>query len=283
MRAMERLQKEGMKKLIFDLRDNSGGILGEAVDMVDEFLDENKLIVFTKGDKQEKFEYRCKRPGLFEKGQLVILVDEGSASASEVVAGALQDWDRATIVGRRTFGKGLVQEQYELSNGAALRLTVARYYTPTGRSIQKPYGNGRDEYYNEVLERFHSGEVVHPAHPTCRASANDVTRERCEDISIAQHQIACAQQRDQLPFVAVAEIRGVNQAERRRCQQFAFFSFAGRGLDQFARVPFREENARPFHLQPAVHLHAVLYIHHIIITGMRNVSWWSFLRDVFFA
>jgi carboxyl-terminal processing protease len=162
MQAMERLQKQGMKKLIFDLRDNGGGILGEAVDIVDEFLDEDKMIVYTKGDKQDKYEYRCKRPGLFEKEEVVILVDEGSASASEVVAGALQDWDRAIIIGRRTFGKGLVQEQYQLSNGAALRLTVARYYTPTGRSIQKPYGNGRDAYYDEVLERFHSGEVVHP-------------------------------------------------------------------------------------------------------------------------
>ena len=162
MQAIERLQKQGMKKLIFDLRDNGGGILGEAVDIVDEFLDDNKMIVYTKGDKQDKYEYRCKRPGSFEKGDLVILVDEGSASASEVIAGALQDWDRAIIIGRRTFGKGLVQEQYQLSNGAALRLTVARYYTPTGRSIQKPYGNGRDAYYDEVLERFHSGEVVHP-------------------------------------------------------------------------------------------------------------------------
>jgi carboxyl-terminal processing protease len=162
MQALERLQKQGMKKLIFDLRDNGGGILGEAVDIADEFLDEDKMIVYTKGDKQDKYEYRCKRPGLFEKGDLTILVDEGSASASEVVAGAVQDWDRATIIGRRTFGKGLVQEQYPLSNGAALRLTVARYYTPTGRSIQKSYGNGRDAYYDEILERFHSGEVVHP-------------------------------------------------------------------------------------------------------------------------
>jgi carboxyl-terminal processing protease len=135
MEAMERLQKQGMTKLIFDLRDNGGGILGEAVDIVDEFLDENKMIVYTKGDKQDKYEYRCKRPGLFEKEKVVILVDEGSASASEVVAGALQDWDRAIIIGRRTFGKGLVQEQYQLSNGAALRLTVARYYTRKGRLL----------------------------------------------------------------------------------------------------------------------------------------------------
>jgi carboxyl-terminal processing protease len=162
MRALEDLQKKGMKRLIFDLRDNGGGILGEAVDITDEFLDGDKLIVYTLGDKQEKVEYRSRRPGLFETGKLVILVDEGSASASEVIAGALQDWDRATIVGRRTFGKGLVQQQYPLTGGSALRLTVARYYTPTGRSIQKSYSNGRGEYNDEVLQRFHTGEVMHP-------------------------------------------------------------------------------------------------------------------------
>jgi len=161
MNALEKLQKQGMKKLILDLRDNGGGILGEAIDIADEFLDEDKLIVFTKGDKQKKVEYRSKRPGLFEKGDLTLLVDEGSASASEVLAGALQDWDRATIIGRRTFGKGLVQEQYALSGGSALRLTVARYYTPAGRSIQKSYSNGRSAYNDEVLERFHNGETLH--------------------------------------------------------------------------------------------------------------------------
>lgn len=161
MAAFEKLKKLGMKKLIFDLRDNGGGILGEAVDISDEFLAGDKMIVYTKGDKQPRVEYNCKRPGQFEEGRLIVLVDEGSASASEVVAGAVQDWDRGTIVGRRTFGKGLVQEQYDLSNGAALRLTVARYYTPTGRSIQKSYSKGRDAYNDEVTERFHNGEVIH--------------------------------------------------------------------------------------------------------------------------
>ena len=159
MAAFEKLKEKGMKKLIFDLRDNGGGILGEAVDITDEFLDENKLIVFTQGLRQPKVEYHCKRPGQFEDGRLVILVDEGSASASEVIAGAIQDWDRGTIIGRRTFGKGLVQEQFNLSGGAALRLTVARYYTPAGRSIQKSYANGRNAYNDEVLERYHNGEV----------------------------------------------------------------------------------------------------------------------------
>lgn len=162
MAAFESLAKQGMKRLIFDLRDNGGGILGEAVDISDEFLSENKLIVYTQGQKQPRVEYNCKRPGQFEKGKLIILVDEGSASASEVVAGAIQDWDRGTIVGRRTFGKGLVQEQFSLSGGSALRLTVARYYTPAGRSIQKPYEKGRAAYNEEVFERFHNGEVSQP-------------------------------------------------------------------------------------------------------------------------
>lgn len=160
MKAMETLEQKGMKKLIFDLRGNGGGILTEATDIVDEFLDDERLIVYTQGNKQDKVEYHCKRPGLFEKGKLVLLVDETSASASEVVAGALQDWDRATIVGRRTFGKGLVQEQYDLSDGSALRLTVARYYTPIGRNIQKPYNKGRAAYNEELAERFANGELV---------------------------------------------------------------------------------------------------------------------------
>lgn len=160
MQATEKLQGQGMKQLIFDVRDNGGGILGEAVDIVDEFLDDNKLIVYTQGDKQPRQDFRCKRPGLLEKGKVILLVDENSASASEVVAGALQDWDRATLIGRRTFGKGLVQEQYDLSNGAALRLTVARYYSPLGRNIQKPYNKGREAYNDEVAERFHNGEMM---------------------------------------------------------------------------------------------------------------------------
>jgi carboxyl-terminal processing protease len=160
MKAMEELQAKGMKKLVFDLRDNGGGILGEAVDIVDEFLNEDKLIVYTQGESEPKTEYRCKRPGLFENGKVALLVDETSASASEVVAGALQDWDRATIIGRRTFGKGLVQDQYDLSDGSALRLTIARYYTPVGRNIQKPYVNGREAYNDELEKRMTDGELV---------------------------------------------------------------------------------------------------------------------------
>jgi len=160
MAALEELQKKGIQKLILDLRDNGGGILEESVQIADEFLDGDKMIVYTEGKSMPKQEYKAKRPGLFEKGELVLLVDEGSASASEVLAGALQDWDRATIVGRRSFGKGLVQEQYNLSDGSALRLTVARYYTPLGRSIQKPYDHGSQEYYHEVIDRYHNGSLA---------------------------------------------------------------------------------------------------------------------------
>jgi carboxyl-terminal processing protease len=160
MDAMENLKKQGMQSLVYDLRGNGGGFMNEAVDMADEFLDGNKLIVYTEGVNSRKKEYRCKRAGIFETGNLVVLVDELSASASEVLAGALQDWCRAKIIGRRTFGKGLVQEQYSLSDGSAIRLTVARYYTPIGRSIQRSYEHGKKIYMDELWERFSNGEVL---------------------------------------------------------------------------------------------------------------------------
>jgi len=160
MKALEKLQSQGLKKLMLDLRDNGGGILQEAVEMADEFLDGTKLIVYTQGNNSPRQEYRCKRDGLFEKGKLVVLVNEGTASASEVLVGALQDWDRAEIVGRRTYGKGLVQEQYDLVDGSALRLTVARYYTPSGRSIQKAYDKGENDYASDISNRYHHGEMT---------------------------------------------------------------------------------------------------------------------------
>ncbi|MDQ0108535.1 carboxyl-terminal processing protease [Chitinophaga terrae (ex Kim and Jung 2007)] len=160
MKAMRQLTQQGMKELIIDLRQNPGGYLDAAVRVADELLDENKLIVYTKGKDFPRADYKTKRPGLFEKGALAILTDEGSASASEILAGAIQDWDRGAIIGRRTFGKGLVQEQYDLDNGGALRLTVARYYIPSGRSIQKPYGKGHDDYNDDIMERLNHGELV---------------------------------------------------------------------------------------------------------------------------
>jgi carboxyl-terminal processing protease len=161
MQAMENLQKQGLKNLILDLRGNGGGLMNEAVEIADEFLDGNKLIVYTEGTNAKKREFTARRDGIFETGKLVVLVDELSASASEILSGALQDWDRATIVGRRTFGKGLVQEQYELSDGSAIRLTVARYYTPVGRSIQRPYDKGKKVYMEEIWQRYSNGQLLY--------------------------------------------------------------------------------------------------------------------------
>lgn len=162
MRAMEDLQAKGLKSLVLDLRGNGGGLVNQAVNIADEFIPGNDIIVYTEGTNSERQDYRASKDGVFEKGKLVVLVDELTASASEILAGALQDLDRATIVGRRSFGKGLVQEQYSLSDGSAIRLTVARYYTPLGRSIQRPYDKGKKVYMEEVLERYRNGEVIHP-------------------------------------------------------------------------------------------------------------------------
>ncbi len=162
MESLERMQKQGMRDLVLDLRDNGGGLLEEAVEMADEFLAGDRRIVYTEGAHVKRKDYDSRRNGLFEKGRLVLLMNEGSASASEVLAGALQDWDRATIVGRRSFGKGLVQEQYPLIDGSALRITVARYYTPLGRSIQKPYDMDEESYDNEVMDRYENGQDTLP-------------------------------------------------------------------------------------------------------------------------
>jgi carboxyl-terminal processing protease len=160
MSALEKLQSNGLKDLVLDLRGNGGGMLNEAIDIADEFLGGEKLIVYTQGAHLAKKEFKSRRRGIFEDGKLVVLMDENSASASEVLAGSLQDWDRATIVGRRSFGKGLVQEQYNLSDGGALRITVARYFTPLGRCIQKPYDQGNEIYNDEILNRFHMGYMT---------------------------------------------------------------------------------------------------------------------------
>jgi len=160
MQAMGTLQKQGMQRLILDLRGNGGGFVKQAVNIADEFLDSDKLIVYTQGANVDRQDYKAEKEGVFEKGRLVVLVDELTASASEILAGALQDWDRATIIGRRSFGKGLVQGQYDLSDGAAIRLTIARYYTPSGRSIQRPYDQGRKVYMEEIYQRYQNGEML---------------------------------------------------------------------------------------------------------------------------
>ena len=160
-KALAKLQKLGMKSLILSLQGNGGGYLNAAIQLSDEFLSANKLIVYTQGLNQPKTDAESTAVGRFEKGKLIVLVDEYSASASEIVSGALQDWDRAIIVGRRSFGKGLVQRQFPLIDGSMMRLTTARYYTPTGRSIQKPYKDGTDKYEHDLLDRYNNGELLH--------------------------------------------------------------------------------------------------------------------------
>ena len=156
------LKAQGMKRLIFDLRGNTGGYLKAAVDIADEFLPKGSLIVYTEGRNRPRQYMKASRHGRLEDIPVVVLIDGESASASEIVAGALQDNDRGTIIGRRSFGKGLVQEQIMLSDQSAIRLTVARYYTPTGRCIQKPYDGDHEKYLLESYERYENGELFHP-------------------------------------------------------------------------------------------------------------------------
>jgi len=160
--AAKALMKQGMTKLILDLRGNGGGVLHTATAIADEFLAKNKVIVSTKGQHSKERIYKATERGILENLKVSVLINESSASASEVLAGALQDNDRAMIVGRRSFGKGLVQEDLKLRDNSSLRLTIARYYTPTGRSIQKPYNGNIEEYYHEKMDRYDSGELYAP-------------------------------------------------------------------------------------------------------------------------
>jgi carboxyl-terminal processing protease len=170
--AIAKLKKENMQSLVLDLRGNPGGYLKAANDIVDELLNDGKLIVYTQGRAKPKQTYLTEKEGIFEDGKLAVLIDEGSASASEIVSGAIQDWDRGLIIGRRSFGKGLVQEPFELSDGSAIRLTIARYYTPSGRCIQKKYSDGYDKYEEDLLNRFENGELENELKNTI----NDTTK-----------------------------------------------------------------------------------------------------------
>ncbi|MBU1014398.1 MAG: S41 family peptidase [Bacteroidetes bacterium] len=158
--AGKKLKQQGVKNIILDLRGNTGGYVRPAVQIADDFLADGKLIVYTKGNNRPKSSVYSKSNGLFETVNVIVLIDEASASASEILAGAIQDNDRGTIIGRRSFGKGLVQEQLNFPDGSGLRMTIARYYTPTGRSIQRAYGDGFDEYYNEFYHRYTNGELL---------------------------------------------------------------------------------------------------------------------------
>ncbi|MBA4322235.1 MAG: peptidase S41, partial [Odoribacter sp.] len=157
-KGLKELKAKGMTKMILDLRGNSGGVMDAAIQIANQFLKEGQLIVYTKGRTQPRNEANATGKGEFETGDLVVLIDEWSASASEILAGAIQDNDRGTIIGRRSFGKGLVQEPVIFNDGSGMRLTIARYYTPTGRSIQKPYDKGVDTYYEDLNIRYARGE-----------------------------------------------------------------------------------------------------------------------------
>lgn len=159
--ALDKLREEGMTQLILDLQGNGGGYLLSAVDMANEFLNDGQLIVYTEGDKAPRSEAIAEGTGTFNQGKVVILVDESSASSSEILTGALQDWDRAVVIGRRTFGKGLVQRPIPFSDGSMIRLTVARYHTPAGRCIQKPYDKGNEAYARDIYTRYINGELMH--------------------------------------------------------------------------------------------------------------------------
>jgi len=159
--AITKLKAEGMKNLILDLRNNAGGYMGTAIELSDEFLGPGKLIVYTQGLRSQREDYFSTAKGQFQTGKLVIMINENSASASEIVSGAIQDWDRGIIVGRRSFGKGLVQRPFQLPDSSQVRLTTARYYNPSGKCIQKPYGKGVDKYYEDFSQRVKHGELIH--------------------------------------------------------------------------------------------------------------------------
>ena len=157
--SLDQLLEDGISKLILDLRNNPGGYISAAEKIIDEFLEDDKLILITKNKSGKVDKTYANGGGDFEDGNLYVLINENSASASEIIAGALQDNDRGTIIGRRSFGKGLVQREMSLGDGSAVRLTIARYYTPTGRSIQRPYGNGNNAYYKDYEKRYSNGEM----------------------------------------------------------------------------------------------------------------------------
>jgi len=161
VKAMTELKVAGMKNLIFDLRGNTGGFMHIAIDLVDQFIPKDRLVVYTQNNQtQNKQTYSTAKNGIFETGKLVVLIDEQSASASEIVSGAVQDWDRGIIVGRRSFGKGLVQTMYTLTDSSQFRLTTSRYYIPSGRCVQKPY-EGVEDYNRDLIKRYNAGELSH--------------------------------------------------------------------------------------------------------------------------
>lgn len=160
-KALSKFESQHPKNIILDLTDNGGGYLNTAINIADQFLKNDKMIVYTEGKHSPRENYRATSNGMFEDGKVVVMINEGSASASEIVSGAVQDWDRGVLVGRRSFGKGLVQKPFGLPDGSVIRLTVAHYHTPTGRVIQRPYNKGIKDYYRDIIKRYEDGELMH--------------------------------------------------------------------------------------------------------------------------
>lgn len=180
-KVLRKLQSSGMTQLILDLRGNPGGYVDAATAIADEFLNDHRLIVYTKGSKISREDFYADQNGIFEQGRIAVLIDAGTASAAEILTGAIQDWDRGVVLGVRSYGKGLVQQQFELGDGSLLRLTIARYYTPSGRCIQRPYDDGKNAYEQSYQERLY--------HPDASLSADETDINHKKYYSLVHHRV----------------------------------------------------------------------------------------------
>ncbi len=244
--ALKTLQAKGMQRLIVDLRGNGGGYLNAATSLADEFLPKGRLIVYTQGLHERRTDYFATDSGLFQQGKVVVLIDERSASASEILSGALQDWDRATLVGRRSFGKGLVQEQFPFSDGSVINLTIARYYTPTGRSIQKSYVNGTDAYHDDLYIRAHDGELYTLNNPFTDSLQKTVSKYQTSSGKKVYSGVGI------IPDIFVPENKALNNPlikELTSNQLFAAYAL-DRMLPLMNRYPSADAFARQYQISP---------------------------------
>jgi len=242
--SIKSLKSEGMKKLVLDLRDNGGGYLTAATGLANQILEENKLIVYTEGKHEPRTDYVATGGGEFEDGKLVVLINENTASASEILAGAVQDLNRGLIIGRRSFGKGLVQEQFPFVDGSALNLTIARYYTPSGRSIQKSYKDGYKAYQDEIENRFNDGELT--------ASKKIVKKD-----SIKGRLVGGGIQPD---IYVKMDTMGYNKCYTMLASKKILFDFVYDVLASRYSAPFIEQNLATFNVSDADYRDLVKYI-----------------------
>ena len=242
--SIKSLKSEGMKKLVLDLRDNGGGYLTAATGLANQILEENKLIVYTEGKHEPRTDYVATGGGEFEDGKLVVLINENTASASEILAGAVQDLNRGLIIGRRSFGKGLVQEQFPFVDGSALNLTIARYYTPSGRSIQKSYKDGYKAYQDEIENRFNDGELT--------ASKKNVKKD-----SIKGRLVGGGIQPD---IYVKMDTMGYNKCYTMLASKKILFDFVYDVLASRYSAPFIEQNLATFNVSEADYRDLLKYI-----------------------